>query len=620
MKISVDKRIFEKVPDYKLGVAVIAGINNQGSISPDIKVEPFAKTELSAWINAAKSQGIDPEKFPPANVNISQRFTQLKKLPSVNPAVDLCNIVSLQTGTPVGLHDLDTDPGNIEVRLGETGDTYVPLNQVKAENVVDPIVFASGNHVQTRNWTWRIAETSKVDEKSKNVVLFINTLSIDYDESLEILNETVSKFLETFGGKLVQKGILTKENPEIVANLKTSAKRPTQDKIDEVLTRGVENIIPNKQELEKVLRSGKKLNIYLGIDPTFTKIHLGHAVPIRKLRQFVELGHSVTLLIGDFTALIGDTSDKTSERPILTKEEIQKNFQTYKKQAEKILDFSKVKLRHNSEWLGKLTFEDIVKLCQHFSLGDFVSRELIRKRMESAVRVRLDEVLYPIMQGYDSYFMDTDIQVGGTDQTFNMQAGRTLQQDLRAKQSFVLANGFLEGTDGRKMSKSWNNAIWLDDEPKEMFGKVMSLKDDLIIQYFTLGTNVTLAKVEEIKKNLESGENPMILKKELAREIVTELHGKEAAQKAQKEFESVVQKGETPKNLTEIKISTINTNLVELLVQNNLITSRSAAKRIVEQGGVELDQKPITDPKLVFKITSGMILKVGKRNFFKLII
>src|SRR5580704_6823927 len=244
------------------------------------------------------------------------------------------------------------------------------------------------------------------------------------------------------------------------------------DTIEELLTRGVANIVPGKKELEDKLKSGEKLNIYLGIDPTSTNIHLGHAVALRKLQAFSELGHHVTFLISDFTALIGDTSDKDTERPVLTSEEIQQNFQTYRNQAEKIIDFSKIRVVYNSEWLRKLSFEDIIKLTQHFSVGDFVGRELIRKRLSENKRVGLHEFLYPVMQGYDSYFMDTDIQIGGTDQTFNMQAGRALQKDIRKKQSFIMTNVILEGTDGRKMSKSWGNAIWLDDTAEDMYAKV----------------------------------------------------------------------------------------------------------------------------------------------------
>lgn len=377
------------------------------------------------------------------------------------------------------------------------------------------------------------------------------------------------------------------------------------DKIEELLTRGVENIIPDREELEKILRSGKKLNIYNGIDPTATRVHIGHAVSLRKLQNLVGLGHNVTFLIGDFTALVGDSSDKESERPILSVEEIEKNWQTYKRQVEKILDFTKVKIVHNSDWLKKLGFKDVIELCRHFSASDFMSRELIRKRIESGGNVRLDEVLYPVMQGYDSYFIDTDLQIGGTDQTFNMQAGRTLQKDLRNKQSFVMAISFLEGTDGRKMSKSWGNAIWIDDEPAEMFGKVMSLKDDLIIQYFTLATNLPMEKVNQVGERLKSRENPMVLKKELAVQIVTELHSANAAKKAQEEFEKTFQKGEVVSEMVqEIKVDP-KLDIVDKLVQGGVVESKSEAKRLEDQGAIE-------------EIKPGLF-RIGKRRFIKFV-
>lgn len=388
------------------------------------------------------------------------------------------------------------------------------------------------------------------------------------------------------------------------------------DKIEELLTRGVANIIPSKEELEKLLRSGKKLNVYLGIDPTATRIHLGHAVSLRKLQAFAELGHNVTFLIGDFTALIGDTSDKDSERPVLTSEEIEKNFQTYKKQAEKILDFTKVKIRFNSEWLNELSFPKIVKLCQHFSANDFISRELIRKRLNDGKRVGLHELLYPVMQGYDSYFLDTDIQIGGTDQTFNMQSGRTLQKDLRHKESFILANVFLEGMDGRKMSKTWGNAIWLEDEPNDMYVKIMSIQDDLIIQYFTLATNVALSEIEKIKESLEKDESPMKIKKELARIIVHELHGKKAADEAKENFQKRVQEKEIPQEIPEFEITENVKDIYNLLVITNLTQSKSEAKRLIEQGGVSVNDKVVTEDPI--KLKDGDLIKVGKRKFVRI--
>lgn len=380
--------------------------------------------------------------------------------------------------------------------------------------------------------------------------------------------------------------------------------------INELLTRAVANIIPGKNELEKLLQSDKKLNVYFGIDPTATKIHLGNAVPLRKLQKFAELGHNVIFLIGDFTALIGDTSDKTSERPILTQEEIEQNFKTYKKQAEKIVDFSKITVRKNSEWLSKLTFKDIVELMQKFSLNDFISRELIRKRLDEGKRIRLDETSYPLMQGYDSYFLDTDIQIGGTDQTFNMQAGRSLQKLLRSKESYVLANVFLEGTDGRKMSKSWGNAIWLDDEPNDMYAKAMAVEDKLIITYFTLATNIPLEKIKTYEERLKT-ENPINVKKDLAFTIVSELHDKTFAQEAQKNFEKIVQNKELPE-----EIENLNASALEDLIKTGIVSSRSELKRLIDQGGIKINDKTAND--INSELKTGDILKVGKRRIVKI--
>jgi len=379
--------------------------------------------------------------------------------------------------------------------------------------------------------------------------------------------------------------------------------------IDEVLTREVVNIIPDKEELKKLLLSDKKLNVYLGIDPTATKIHIGNAVPLRKLQKFVEMGHNVTFLIGDFTALIGDTSDKEGERPILTSEEITQNFQTYKKQAKKFLDFSKAKVRFNSEWLKKLDFTEIVKLCQQFTLGDFISRELIKKRLEAGKKVRFDETLYPVMQGYDSYFMNTDLQIGSADQTFNMQAGRVLQKKLRHKETFVLVTGYIMGTDGKKMSKSMGNAIWLEDTPDDIYGKVMSLEDSLIPQYLELATNLPIVAVQEKVKQLSGGGNPITIKKELAFQIVSELHGKPAAKEAQENFEKTFQERRPEYNL-KIPLRETFAGTVSPFVSN---PSVSAAKRLIKQGGVDVNDKSVTDVTYQPKI--GDQLRIGSQTF-----
>ncbi len=382
--------------------------------------------------------------------------------------------------------------------------------------------------------------------------------------------------------------------------------------IDELLSRGVANIIPSKEELKKKLESGK-LNIYLGIDPTAPQIHLGHTVALRKLQKFAEIGHNVTLLIGDFTALIGDTSDKESERPSISSEQIEENFKTYKQQAEKILDFSKVKIKYNSEWLKDLTFLEIIKLCQLFSVGDFVSRELIRKRLDDGKRVGLHEFLYPVMQAYDSLTLRTDIQLGGTDQTFNMQAGRTLIKATDNRESFVLTTPILEGTDGRKMSKTYGNAIWLNDEPSEMYAKIMRVEDNLIINYFTLVTNISFEEIKKIEEEFKN-ENPIIIKKKLARAIVSELYDDGSADKAEKDFESRVQNKELPEEITELSVKK-DSIITQVLTDTGFAGSISEAKRLIGQGGVNVNDKKIENADE--KIEEG-ILRVGKRKIVKI--
>ncbi len=392
--------------------------------------------------------------------------------------------------------------------------------------------------------------------------------------------------------------------------------------IDALVTRGVENIIPDRSKLLELLSSGKVLNVYMGIDPTATRIHLGHAFGLRKLQIMADLGHKVTFLIGDFTAKIGDTSDKETERPILTDEEIKVNFETYKRQAEKFLDFSQVKVVNNSEWLSKLNFGDILGVAKNFSLNDFISRELIKKRLTKGERVSLPETIYPLMQGYDSYHLDTDIQFGGTDQTFNMQAGRTLQKNLRNKDTFVVANGFLPGTDGRKMSKSWGNAVWIEDTPEDVYGKIMSIADEVIVTYYEMGTNAKNEVIDEVKTRLEQKENPMILKKELAKLVVEELHGFMAVKHAEEHFQKTVIDKTAGEETKEIKVEYPlvvmggDNSLMSVLLDNRLVSSNSEFKILLSEGAIYLDEVRLVREQTILK--PGTV-RVGKRKYIKLI-
>ncbi len=392
--------------------------------------------------------------------------------------------------------------------------------------------------------------------------------------------------------------------------------------IESLVTRGVENIVPGKAKLMELLNSGRVLNVYMGIDPTATRIHLGHAFGLRKLQIMADLGHKVTFLIGDFTAKIGDTSDKETERPMLTDEEIKVNFETYKRQAEKFLDFSNVTVVHNGDWLGKLNFGDILGIAKNFSLNDFISRELIKKRLSSGGRVSLPEMIYPLMQGYDSYVLDTDIQFGGTDQTFNMQAGRTLQKNLRDKDTVVVANGFLPGTDGRKMSKSWGNAVWIEDSPEDIYGKIMSIADEVILTYYEMGTNAPVAVIEEVKERLTQKENPMILKKELAKLVVEEMHGFMAVKQAEAHFQKTVIDKTAGEETKEVKVEYPlavmggENSLMAVLLDNRLVSSNSEFKILLSEGAIYLDEVRLVREQTI--LAPGVV-RVGKRKYLRLI-
>ena len=383
-------------------------------------------------------------------------------------------------------------------------------------------------------------------------------------------------------------------------------------KINELLTRCVSEVIDAKH-LQKQLESGKKLRIKLGIDPTSPNLHIGRAVALWKLRQFQDLGHQVVFIVGDSTGLVGDTSDKDAERPMMTQEQLKVNMKTYAQQAFKILDSKKTEVRYNSEWLAKLGFLEIARMANLFGLHEVASREIIAKRMAAGKRVSFHEMLYPLLQGYDSVAVEADVELGGTDQRFNLLAGRRIQPLYKQAPQDILMMNLLEGIDGRKMSSSWGNVINLTDEPNDMFGKVMSINDNLIVKYFEYTTRVPLDKIKQIEKELKTGANPRDIKKRLAEEIVTLYHGAKAAKSAAKEWAQVFSNKEKPSDIVEMKVK--SKDLVSVLVETKLAASKSEAHRLLAQKGVKIDAKVATESSAV---KSGNILQVGKRKFIKI--
>ncbi|MDD5696541.1 MAG: tyrosine--tRNA ligase [Candidatus Pacebacteria bacterium] len=386
--------------------------------------------------------------------------------------------------------------------------------------------------------------------------------------------------------------------------------------IEEILSRGTEDII-DKRHLKQALLSGKKLNVKFGIDPTGPKIHLGRATQLMKLKDFQDLGHRVTLIIGDFTAMVGDASDKTAMRKPLSAREIKENMKDYLPQIGRIIDLKKTDVRYNSEWLNKLKIKELVEICMNFTAQQMIQRRNFKERWEGGKEIGLHELLYPIFQGYDSVAVKADLEIGGFDQLFNLKAGRELQRFFKQEPQDIMTLKMIYGLDGRKMSTSWGNVINILDDPKDMFGKIMSLRDELILGYFESCTRVPLA---EIKNALKSA-NPRDVKKRLAREIVANFHSSKKAEEAEKEFEKIFEEKNLPSEIKEIKIKEKKMSILDLLVSIGLAKSKAEAKRLVEQGGVKIikEKKSFVEKDWKKTITiENMVIQSGKRNFRKI--
>lgn len=384
--------------------------------------------------------------------------------------------------------------------------------------------------------------------------------------------------------------------------------------MDDLFTRSVDEII-TEAELQKLLKSKSKLRLKLGVDPSSPDIHLGHSVILRKLRAFQELGHTVIFVIGDATARIGDPSGRNKTRPVLNEDEITANAQTYLDQVGKILDVSKAEIRRNSEWLDKLTLTKLIQLASQFTVAQLIERDDFQKRLAAGQELSLHELLYPMMQAYDSVMLEADVEFGGTDQRFNMLAGRALQKKMGQKPQQVFITKLIVGTDGvNKMSKSLGNYIGLTDQPADMFGKVMSIPDQLIAEYYELCTEVKLGVIHELVKTLATGANPRDAKASLAREIVTLYHGDEAAEAAEESFNKQFRDNKTPAEMAEFTVSAGKHDPVSYVVASGMASSRSEARRLIEQGGFKLDGKKLAlDKDIVAK--SGSILQRSNKEF-----
>ncbi len=396
-----------------------------------------------------------------------------------------------------------------------------------------------------------------------------------------------------------------------------------------LIRRGTEEIFPEEElldKLKKARRTGRPLKVKLGVDPTGTDLHLGHVIPVLKLKQFQDLGHEVILIIGDYTAMVGDPSGRNKTRPQLTHEEVLQNCRTYQEQVFGILDPKKTKVVYNGDWFSKMTFHDVIRLMSQMTLARMMEREDFSHRFQNQIPLSLHEMIYPLMQGYDSVAIEADVELGGIDQKFNILVGRDLQKTMGLEPQVGICNPILIGLDGKeKMSKSLGNYIGIQDPPSEMYGKTMSLPDELMMMYFELATTVPMDELEEMEKELDNGElHPRDAKRRLAREIVARFHNEGAAKEAEAEFDRVFKENLVPDDIPEVKLASQDLEdgriwIVRLLVQAGLASSNGEGRRLIQQGGVRLDGEIIENIDLDWEPRSGAVLQVGKRRFARVV-
>jgi len=402
---------------------------------------------------------------------------------------------------------------------------------------------------------------------------------------------------------------------------------PSIQKQLDIIKIGTEELISEEElvaKLQRSIKTGQPLRIKQGFDPTAPDIHLGHTVGIRKLRQFQDLGHTIVLIIGDYTGMVGDPSGKSETRPRLTYETVMRNAQTYEKQFFKILDRNKTEVHYNGEWFKKMQFDEIMNLASKFTVSQILERDDFHKRFNDEKPISLHEFFYPLMQGYDSVAIRADVELGATEQKFNLLAARQVQRDYGQEAQIVLTLPVLEGIDGtQRMSKSLGNYIGIDDEPADMFGKVMSIPDNLILKYFTLTTDLSLDELRSVETRLKNPEvNPMTVKKELAKTLVGMYHSRQAADEAQSNFEQVFSKKEMPDDIQTVVVELTAEShlLVKLLTDNNVVASNGEARRLIAQGAVRLNDEKVSDINLELPSGSENIVKVGKRRFIKFLV
>ncbi len=640
MFFKVDSEVFEKVPNLCIGAVIVEGVDNKNSseaidelLSRQISIEKSAllkessvkKMEfLEPYHHAMKEMNINSSKFLCSIEALLTRLNKKGELPFLNATVNLGNYISLKYKLPVGVHDINQLKDDLCVRFATQKDTEFLENSLENDELsVGEPVYASSNSIRTRRWIWRQMEAGRVSENATRLLFPIDGFSENKEQIIKACEE-LAMLLEDNFSCTARVELLDVEQNAVKLNQLSERELKIENSI-KIMLKGVAEhtaISEIRSKLQNADEEERPLIVKLGLDPSAPDIHLGHSVVLRKIRQLQDLGHKAVIIIGDYTGRIGDPTGKSKTRKQLTEEEVLANAKTYQEQIFKIIDKNKTEVRFNSEWLDKMNFADVITLASKCTVARMLERDDFNNRYTNHLPLSIHEFFYPLMQAYDSVAIKADIELGGTDQTFNILMGRNIQKDYGIKPQLTLFMPLLEGIDGiEKMSKSLGNYVGIDEEPHVIYEKVMKISDNMIIKYYNLCTDIHPDDIAKIVMRLDNNENPRDIKMELAFEITKLYCGEDEAIEAKKRFINVYQKNLTPDDVDVLILKEGNGNLEENIIDALLNTgkfqSKSEIRRLIKQGGVKWnDEKVSTLNDIEFREEN--ILKVGKRHMFKI--
>lgn len=644
MFLRVEKKILELKCGIYIGVVTAMGLDNQ---SPNEKIGQLLRGEVEAAAGALSGKnlkededlqlyrralnelGVNPSRYPCSIESILTRISKKGEFPSVSPVVDLGNYISIKYRVPVGVHDMDTLREDLWIRLTGEEDCGIEENHLQGDELKpgEP-VYASGHIVRTRRWIWRQMPAGRVTPAGKNFLFPVDGFYDNREQVEAACAELVSRIREFFSVE-AEFGFINRENDEIRFGFMTEEEKEIENQIA-IMLKGVAQSTATpeiRRKLAEAGREGRPLRVKLGLDPSAPDIHIGHSVVLRKIRQLQDLGHKAVIIIGDYTGMIGDPTGKSKTRKQLSREDVERNAETYLEQIFKIIDRDRTEVHFNSEWLSKMNFGDVIELAAKCTVARMLERDDFNNRYTNHLPLSVHEFFYPLMQAYDSVAIEADIELGGTDQTFNILMGRNIQRDYGQTPQLTLFMPLLEGIDGvEKMSKSLGNYVGISEPAPVIYEKIMKIPDSLIIKYYNLCTDVHPDEVAKLQKMLEDGVNPRDVKMMLALEITGLYAGKEAADQAQEHFRMVYQKNQMPEDVPSLEIDggsglAQGEQILNLLAGGGFYKTKSEARRVFQQGGAQVDGEKVTDVKaLVLPTGTEHTLKMGKNRFFKILV